>query len=392
MKLRYAIAVVVFALVAASCGSSADNAASPAQDTPSEQETATTTTTTEAPADEPDESAIEADQVEQEPAETATSSSTTTEPPVAERPVFGPVSLEPACSGLPDVSVGLATNSLTSGGNEYEYQLRVPSAYDGSPVPVVLDFHGIGSNGGQQAVFSGWAETGELQGFLSVQPTGLLDPTGRPSWELPQFEDPARDDIAFTVDLIDDLASRICIDPARIYATGMSNGGLFTSTLVCELSERIAAAVSVAGVTHHESCSPTRAVPYLAFHGTADTVVPFNGGGESTLDDSEDAGDFFEQVIPDEFAEFADSSGCTESTDLEVTAEITLTSYTGCTDDVPLGFYTIEGGGHTWPGSAISAAIPSLGFTNTDISATEIAWEFFNQYTLAGQVQVDAGQ
>ena len=119
MKLRYAIAVVVFALAAASCGSSADNAASPAQDTPSEQETATTTTTTEAPADEPDESAIETDQVEQEPAETATSSSTTTEPPVAERPVFGLVSLEPACSGFPDVSVGLATNSLTPGGNEY---------------------------------------------------------------------------------------------------------------------------------------------------------------------------------------------------------------------------------------------------------------------------------
>ena len=385
MKLRYAIAVVVVALVAASCSSSDENSTSPVDDTPSQQQT---TTTTEAP----EESAVEGEEAEPEPTETTAPSSTTTEPPVLERPIFGPVSLEPACTDLPDASVGLVTNVLSSGGNDYEYQLRVPSAYDGSPLPVVLDFHGLGSNGGEQAIFSGWAQTAALEGFLAVHPTGLLDADGRESWQLPQFEDPARDDIAFTVDLIDDIAGLICIDPARIYATGMSNGGLFTSTLVCELSERIAAAVSVAGVTHDDSCSPTRAVPFLAFHGTADTRVPFNGGGETVLDGFEGGGEFFEQVIPDEFAEFADSSGCTDSADIEVTGEITLTSYTGCTDEVPLGFYTIEGGGHTWPGSAISAAIPSLGFTNTDISATEIAWEFFNQYTLAGQVQVDAGQ
>ena len=394
MRLRYVIAIVVFALVAASCGSATDNSANAAPGAIDADEVAEATTT-EAPVDTEDTTESDVDAVE-EPAESEepapeTTTTTTTEASTVEQTDFGPVSLAPDCANLPDVSVGLSTEVLTSGGNEYNYQFTVPSSYDGSPLPVVLDFHGIGSNGAQQAVFSGWSAAAESEGFLSVQPTGLMaDGDDRASWELPQFETSDRNDIQFVVDLIDVISSQICIDPARIYSTGMSNGGLFTSTVVCELSERIAAAVSVAGVTHHESCSPTRAVPYLAFHGTDDTVVPFNGGGESTLDGAAGSSEFFEQVIPEEFAEFADSNGCSGSTDSQITPEVTLTSYSGCNDDVPLGFYTIEGAGHTWPGSSISAAIPTLGVTNLDISATEIAWEFFGQHTLGGEQAADS--
>ena len=394
MRLRYVIAILVFALVAASCGSATDNSANAAPGAIDADEVVEATTT-EAPVDTEGTTESDVDAVE-EPAESEepapeTTTTTPTEAPAAEEQSFGPVSLAPDCANLPDVSVGLSTEVLTSGGNEYNYQFTVPSSYDGSPLPVVLDFHGIGSNGAQQAVFSGWSAAAESEGFLSVQPTGLMaDGDDRASWELPQFETSDRNDIQFVVDLIDVISSQICIDPARIYSTGMSNGGLFTSTVVCELSERIAAAVSVAGVTHHESCSPTRAVPYLAFHGTDDTVVPFNGGGESTLDGAAGSSEFFEQVIPEEFAEFADSSGCSGSTDSQITPEVTLTSYSGCNDDVPLGFYTIEGAGHTWPGSSISAAIPTLGVTNLDISATEIAWEFFGQHTLGGEQAADS--
>lgn len=388
-RLRFVIAVVVFALVAASCSSAAETSA--ADGLAADADDSADVSTTSTPEDTAE--AVEtADGEESGEVAPETTAATTTAAPEAERADFGPVSLTPDCANLPDVSVGLSTDLVNSGGNAYTYQFTVPSSYDGSPLPVVLDFHGIGSNGAQQAVFSGWAAAAELQGFISVQPTGLsAGGDDRASWELPQFETDERDDIAMVVDLLADVSSQVCVDPARVYAAGMSNGGFFTSTLVCELSERIAAAISVAGVTHHESCSPDRAVPYLAFHGTADTVVPFNGGGESTLDGADLGGDFFEQVIPDEFAEFADSSGCTASTDSQVTPEITLTSYSGCTDGVPLGFYAIEGGGHTWPGSAISAAIESLGFTNTDISATEIAWDFFSQHSLDGSTEANAG-
>ena len=86
--------------------------------------------------------------------------------------------------------------------------------------------------------------------------------------------------------------------------------------------------------------------------------------------------------MPDEFAEFAASFSCATSTDETITPEVTLTSYSGCEDDVPLGFYTLTGAGHTWPGSPISNAIASLGVTNMDISATDLAWEFFQQHSL----------
>ena len=183
------------------------------------------------------------------------------------------------------------------------------------------------------------------------------------------------------VGLLDHVAANVCIDPSRIYAAGMSTGALFTSTLVCELGNTIAAAVSVAGVTHHESCEPSRPMSYLAFHGTDDTTIPFRGGGETTLSGSE-GGEFFEQVMPEEFAEFASDFGCTESTDSAISDSVTLTSWAGCSEDVELGFYTIDGGGHTWPGSTVSSEIPSLGFTNMDIDATSLAWEFFQRHQL----------
>lgn len=282
----------------------------------------------------------------------------------------------------------MQTGTITSAGLEYDFQFIVPSSYDGStPTPLVLDFHGLGSNGAQQALFSGVAAQAEVAGFIAVEPTGLAGPgDARNTWELPQFDTPGRDDVQMVVDLIDFISENVCVDPGRIYSMGMSNGSLFTSELVCDLSERIAAAVSVAGVTHDDSCEPTRAVPYLAFHGIDDTTVPFNGGGESSLG----ANEFFEQVMPEEFSQFADDFGCTGSEDSSVTAEITLTSYSGCDDDVELGFYAIAGAGHTWPGSPVSVAITSLGVTNTDISATAIAWDFFQENSLPGAIEIVA--
>lgn len=382
MSLRPALGglALALALVMTACGSgSADE--SSAADPPS--------STTDSVAIDVDETTTEAPATTAPPTTAPTSVASTTDAPVATsasattQPVGPLASLEPVCADIGKVDVGSHSGTITSNGVEYVYQWTVPSSYNGDPIAVVLDFHGIGSNGAQQAVFSGWSAKAEAEGFLSVEPTGVTDPTdGRASWELPFFDTDARDDVAFVLDLLDHVAANVCIDPARVYSTGMSNGGLFTSEVVCDLSERIAAAVSVAGVSHHESCVPSRAVPYLAFHGTDDVVVPFAGGGTSALAGSEGSSEFFEQVMPDEFAEFAADFGCTDSADVAVTAEVSLRSWTGCDDEVEVGFYTITGAGHTWPGSRVSENIPSLGVTNMDIDATGIAWEFFSRHSL----------
>lgn len=388
--------LMLFALIAASCGSDSGNAEAvddgageeveevveEAEDTDSE--------TDSAEQDDTDDADTEAS-AEQEPAEEAPEEDESAEEEPAEegaRGLIGPPEvLDPDCSAVPSASVGLQTGTVTTAGFEYAFQMIVPSGYDGTaPIPVVLDFHGLGSNGAQQALFSGVAALAEAEGFLSVQPTGIPSPTDeeRNSWELPQFDLPERDDVQMVVDMLDFISGQVCIDPGRVYSMGMSNGALFTSELVCDLSERIAGAVSVAGVTHDDSCEPSRAVPYLAFHGIDDDTVPFNGGGESSLGPDP----FFEQVMPEEFSQFADDFGCASSEESVVTAEITLTSYIGCEDGVELGFYAIAGAGHTWPGSLVSSSIPSLGVTNTDIDATTVAWEFFEQQSLPGAIEV----
>lgn len=364
-RLRF---VVLLALVAGACASAGE--AAPSVDS------------SIAPTSQP-----EVVEVAEAPASTTaaptTTTTTTTQPDRIGRSIAAQISTD-ACVTEPPVEVGLQTGELSSGGVQYRYQWTVPSRYTGEPTPVVLNFHGLDSNGPEQGLFSGFPKLGEAEGFISVEPTGVsLADDDRNSWELPQFDTDERNDVAFVLDLLDELAGKVCIDQQRIYSIGMSNGGFFTSVLVCELSERIAAAVSVAATTFDESCAPKRAVPYLAFHGTDDQVVPYSGGGESSLAPGATS-DFFQQVMPDEFAQFAASFGCTDPIDSQITAEVSLRTWSGCRDDVEVGFYTLEQAGHTWPGSPISAMIPALGVTNLDVDATAIAWEFFARNSLAG--------
>jgi polyhydroxybutyrate depolymerase len=357
--------VLILGLLAASCSSGTTDAASTASgagattvaaDTDSVPEETTSTesapTSSEAPAT-----------TEEQP--------TTTSPPVE--------SLPDACVEDRAAQVGLQTEALESGGNEYRYQFTVPSTYDGTPLPVVLDFHPIGFTGPVQAQISGFADLAETEGFLAVQPTGPVGSNDdRNVWELAQFDEAGRDDVAFVGDLLDQLGADVCLDRDRVYAIGMSSGALFTSNLVCRFSEHLAAAVSVAGVTHDDACSPERSIPYMAFHGTADTTIPFDGSGQSTLDGAELLGDFFTQVMPEEFDEFAVDAGCTESVDTPVSEKVNVRTWPEC--PVELAFYTISDGGHTWPGSELFISIDPEN-TNVDIDATALAWEFFERHS-----------
>jgi len=162
--------------------------------------------------------------------------------------------------------------------------------------------------------------------------------------------------------LIDELVASWCADARRVYSTGMSDGGFFSSILVCEMADRIAAATSIAGVMRTPGCSPSRVVPYYAFHGTADPVEPFD---------------------PDfaAFEEFAADAGCGPAVESRLSAEVVSVNYADC----PLKFFRIEGGGHAWPGSPVADAQPGwLGHTTSDIDATRISWDLFRTVTLAG--------
>jgi polyhydroxybutyrate depolymerase len=294
-----------------------------------------------------------------------------------------PTSTTPVCS---DLAVGVSEFTLTAGGADHPVRVFVPSTYAGAPVPLVVNWHGLGGNGPDQAAVTRYEELAESEGFIAVHPTGVpAAGDSRNSWQLAPTPG-ERDDVRFADDLLDRLIADWCVDANRVYSTGMSNGGFFTARLVCEMADRLAAASSVAGLYHVDDCAPSRPVPYLAYHGTADTVVPFDGDGQSVL---LGAGSdpalrvFFEQVMPDEFAEFAADAGCDPTPTSTPIGDVIRYDYAGCADDTPMSFFEVTGGGHTWPNWPIADAVGALfGYTTTAVDATVDSWEFFEQHTL----------
>jgi polyhydroxybutyrate depolymerase len=379
MKLRSLL--IPAALVVVGCsGSDASSDTTAAGSTDAAEVTApasqaTEPVSTETPAD----TASATEPASTEPA--ATTPPATDEPPATDAFVIdGPARVRPSCDSL---TRGVSEFTLDAGGAVHDVRIFVPTDVVSDPAPIVLNWHGLGSTGPEQAAFSGYETLAEQEGFIVAHATGIAGGVGRNSWELTEFDTPERDDLAFADALIDTVVADWCADPGRVYSTGMSNGGFFTSELVCARADRVAAAVSVAGTTHPASCEPARAVPYLAFHGTDDNVVPYAGAGESVLVDEVEADGFFGQVMPDEFAEFAADAGCDPDPGrTEETPEVISYTYSGCDDDVPMTFYEIVGGGHTWPDSPLADQLGDLGFFTDDISATADGWAFMSQYSL----------
>ena len=305
---------------------------------------------------------------------------------VAASTTAAPTTTEPAvdCSSVPR---GMTEFVLDAGGAEHDVRVYVPTTFDGSSeLALVLNFHGFSSNGDQQAAVSGYEEVAELEGFIVVHPTGVPS-TGstQNSWELADFDDPAKDDLAFANALLDLLVEDYCVDESRVYSTGMSGGGLFTSRLVCDMSDRLAAASSVAALTHSDGCDPARAVPYMAIHGTDDDRVPFDGDiSKSLLAGASFADELLTRVIPEEFAQFADTMGCDPAGErVQQSTDIVTTTYAGCDDDVPLVFFEVVNGGHTWPSTPLAERLTAFqGYITSEIDATADSWAFFEQHTL----------
>lgn len=265
----------------------------------------------------------------------------------------------------------------TLDGLEREYILTVPSSYDaGTATPLLFNFHGFTSTALAQYVYSELFQTAEAEGFILVTPQGTLNNDGVPFWNTGAG---APDDVSFVDQLLTSLQSQLCIDPTRVFSTGLSNGGFLSSRLGCDLSDRIAAIAPVGGTAFYGSCD-ARAVPVIAFHGTADNVVPL-GPIENT-------------AVPGWAAHNNCGAPVTQDP-VPPTSGVRLTRYDGCDDGATVELYVIfdvdtvtpgdQGGGHTWPGSTF--VLPPdfkllLGQTTLEISANDLMWDFLMAHPL----------
>jgi len=265
--------------------------------------------------------------------------------------------------------------SIVSSGQKREYVSYVPSSYDRTtPTPLVISMHGAGTWGAAQRDLSRWNEVADSEGFIVVYPSGTAFPR---IWHAVRPGAALTADVRFISDLIDTLEAEFNINPARIYADGMSNGGGMAFVLSCTLSDRIAAVGLVASAQFlpWSWCTDRRAVPMIAFHGTADPIAPYRGG--------------FSWVSPDRFADittwaanWSRRNRCSpDPVASAVTGDVTRLEYTNCAYDAAVVLYTVIGGGHTWPGGM---PLPEwlAGSTSNSVSATALMWSFFREHPL----------
>jgi polyhydroxybutyrate depolymerase len=267
-------------------------------------------------------------------------------------------------------AAGQFSQSFTFKGVARTYELYVPKTYQGTKkVPLVLNFHGYGSDAVQQMAYGDFKPLADRDDFLIVAPNGQVP--GNRHFNI-SGEAGLQNDIEMVSALIDHIEVTLCVNPKRVYSTGMSDGGAMTSVLACRMSDRIAAFAPVALVL---TCGATKAVPIVAFAGTADPVIQFNGGkvnccGGPTLGSE-----------PDAMASWAATDHCAvKFREKHLDTEVTRRRWTGCDRRSAAIFYIIEGGGHTWPGSI---PIDRLGMTTKQIDASETIWKFFKGRSLA---------
>ena len=269
------------------------------------------------------------------------------------------------------------TRILNHDGLERSYILYIPaSVRQDQPAPLVFVLHGGTGNAESAIRMSGFNKVADQNGFIAVFPNGtgrlsddkLLTWNGGTCCGYAQKNDV--DDVGFIRSVIAEIETTASIDPKRIYATGMSNGGIMSYRLACEASDLFAAIAPVAGTLNFPPCNPSESVSVIDFHGTADQNLPYEGGfGSESLVDV----DF---VSVKDSVEFWVSFNECESrplTDLEDT--IQHDTWTGCDNTSAVELYTIIGGGHAWPGGG--SGWPGSDQPTDIISASELIWEFF---------------
>jgi polyhydroxybutyrate depolymerase len=284
--------------------------------------------------------------------------------------------------GAERLAPGDYVRKLPIGNLSRSYLVHIPARYDPrNPTPVVLALHSAAMNGASMARFCGLSEKADRAGFIVVYPNGTGSTPLFLYWDAGGVRGRVSDDVGYIARLLDDVATVVNVDPKRVFATGMSNGGMMCYRLAAELSDRIAAIAPVSGTMAIETCQPRRPVSVLHFHGTNDGLVLFGGPDDRIPKNLR----FLS--VDDATRAWAKTNGCPSTplvARLPDSADDGLTvvrkTYGPGKEGSEVVLYVIEGGGHTWPGR--DPLVPFLGKSTKDISANDLIWEFFEKHPM----------
>nr|BFE59264.1 PHB depolymerase family esterase [Dactylosporangium thailandense] len=282
----------------------------------------------------------------------------------------------------PAVAAGSTDHTITIGGTKRTYRLYRPANLSMSkPVPLVVMLHGALGDGVQAEMAYGWNAEADRKGFVVAYPDGLLR-----SWVVsgdccgPSVHGGV-DDVAFIKDVVAAVSKDLPIDPARTYATGISNGGMLAYRLACD-STTFAAIGVVAGKLLGDCPSPAP-ISVIHVHGTGDDIVPYDGkpgkmnnDGVGLIPVKIDGGS-----VPDQIAGWRKTERC--SAPQAHTSGSVTTSLARCPDGRDVELITIAGAGHQWPGGTPMPAVEKLlGLPppSTALNATDTIWQFFSSH------------
>ncbi|MBI3825897.1 MAG: esterase [Candidatus Rokubacteria bacterium] len=296
-----------------------------------------------------------------------------------------------AALGIAALVPASSTRALQVDGRERTFVIHVPPGVGADrPLPVVLVFHGGGATGAATERSIGFDRLADRDGFIAVYPDGLNRSwnDGRDDPVIPSYRD-GIDDVAFVDALLAAVGRDRAIDARRIYATGISNGAIFSQYLAVRRASRIAAIAPVAGgLGEPVRFTPDAAVSVLIMQGTDDPLVPYHGGAITLMNRPRGRILDTDAVV----ALWVRHNGCALSPVVEDVAHRDPDDgcrarryvYPGGRDGSEVVLYRFEGGGHTWPGGRQYLPERVIGRVCRDVDATEVIWDFFRGHPKLG--------
>lgn len=275
--------------------------------------------------------------------------------------------------------------TIQFGGLSRTFQLHVPADYEPFfSYPIMLAEVGKNGSAGSLMHETGFDALADQYGFFVAYPNtiaGLWVTSG------------SNNDIQFNQAILSYLEGIYSIDSSRIYMSGYADGGRLAMTYACtptpgSMLAGVAIVSNDMNTVDEPICAgqPQTPTAFLLFHGTADKASPYNGGGggQGTMNYS----------APRTASFWASLDGCTDTPassqfNDELSNGVATTdveqSWTACANGVNVSFYTINGGGHNWPGSIthIQDIIPRTGPTSMDLEASTIIWQTLNPFSVS---------
>jgi polyhydroxybutyrate depolymerase len=284
------------------------------------------------------------------------------------------------------LNTGMNSFKITSGGLVRTGYMYIPASYDSSkPTPLVVGYHGGFGQGENQEKLTHMSQVADKENFVLLYPDGVNRHWNDGRAKAASYTT-TTDDIQFTKDLLAAAEKRVNIDTKRIYATGISNGGMMTYRVAREMTSTFAAIASVSSAIPEDQKvlqDPSEPIPVLIMQSTDDPLIPFNGGAGAfntgMMAPTRETIDYWVKI------NHANSTPLTtQLPDVDPSDGTTITheSYAAQgAGTAPVEYYQVNGGGHTWAGGNQYARERLIGKTSRDVDASALIWEFFKQYS-----------